>query len=123
MCNKGGVPRQIAAGVLEQSMVTGWILETVAADRSRIAYEIASWPYRIGRDVDNDLAVASGNLSRHHAEITADGPGRLRLTDLGSTNGTFVNRGARLLPGNKQPLKNNDEIIVGKTFLKFVLSS
>lgn len=91
MCNKGGVPRQIAAGVLEQSMVTGWILETVAADRSRIAYEIASWPYRIGRDVDNDLAVASGNLSRHHAEITADGPGRLRLTDLGSTNGTFVN--------------------------------
>ena len=40
MCNMGGVPRQIAAGVLEQSMVTGWVLETVAADPSRIAYEI-----------------------------------------------------------------------------------
>ena len=44
------------------------------------------------------------------------------IEDLGSTNGTFVNRGPRLLPGNKQPLKNGDEIIVGKTFLKFVLN-
>jgi pSer/pThr/pTyr-binding forkhead associated (FHA) protein len=31
-------------------------------------------------------------LSRRHAELSADISGRLRLTDLDSTNGTFVNR-------------------------------
>jgi len=39
--------------------------------------------------------------------------------NLGSTNGTFVNRGRRLLPGKRHMLQNGDEVIVGKTFLKF----
>ena len=41
------------------------------------------------------------------------------IEDLGSTNGTFVNRGRRLIPGNRQVLRDGDEIIVGKTFLRF----
>ena len=41
------------------------------------------------------------------------------LEDQGSTNGTFVNRGRRLEPGQRHPLKDGDEIIVGKTFLRF----
>jgi pSer/pThr/pTyr-binding forkhead associated (FHA) protein len=41
------------------------------------------------------------------------------VEDLGSTNGTFVNRGRRLLPGSPQVLTDGDEIIVGKTFLRF----
>jgi pSer/pThr/pTyr-binding forkhead associated (FHA) protein len=41
------------------------------------------------------------------------------IEDLGSTNGTFINRGRRLLPGDRQPLRDGDEIIVGKTFLRF----
>jgi len=41
------------------------------------------------------------------------------IEDLGSTNGTYVNRGRRLLPGNAQPLNDGDEVIVGKTFLRF----
>ena len=41
------------------------------------------------------------------------------IEDLGSTNGTFVNRGRRLLPGSPQTLDEGDEIIVGKTFLRF----
>jgi pSer/pThr/pTyr-binding forkhead associated (FHA) protein len=43
------------------------------------------------------------------------------LEDLGSTNGTFLNRGRRLLPGSPQVLNEGDEIIVGKTFLRFHL--
>jgi pSer/pThr/pTyr-binding forkhead associated (FHA) protein len=45
--------------------------------------------------------------------------GQYIIEDLGSTNGTFVNRGHRLAPGDRQPLKDGDEIIVGKTFLRF----
>jgi pSer/pThr/pTyr-binding forkhead associated (FHA) protein len=45
--------------------------------------------------------------------------GQYFLEDQGSTNGTFVNRGRRLEPGQRHPLKDGDEIIVGKTFLRF----
>jgi pSer/pThr/pTyr-binding forkhead associated (FHA) protein len=57
-------------------------------------------------------------VSRRHARITFS-DGKYLLEDLGSTNGTFVNRGKRLTPGARQPLNDGDEIIVGKTFLRF----
>jgi EAL domain-containing protein (putative c-di-GMP-specific phosphodiesterase class I) len=70
----------------------GWFLEGVAADGSRTTHVVAQWPYRVGRDVGNQLVVPALGLSRRHAEINEDVSGRLRLTDLDSTNGTFVNR-------------------------------
>jgi pSer/pThr/pTyr-binding forkhead associated (FHA) protein len=72
-------------------------------------------------DVDLDQDDPEAKVSRRHARIQFSNNQYL-IEDLGSTNGTFVNRGPRLAPGAKQPLKNGDEIIVGKTFLKFVLS-
>ncbi|HZF38732.1 MAG TPA: FHA domain-containing protein [Blastocatellia bacterium] len=72
-------------------------------------------------DVDLDQDDPEAKVSRRHARIQFLNDQYL-IEDLGSTNGTFVNRGPRLSPGAKQPLKNGDEIIVGKTFLKFVLS-
>lgn len=72
-------------------------------------------------DVDLDQDDPEAKVSRRHARIQFSNNQYL-IEDLGSTNGTFINRGPRLLPGNKQPLHNGDEIIVGKTFLKFVLS-
>ncbi|ODU10481.1 MAG: diguanylate phosphodiesterase [Rubrivivax sp. SCN 71-131] len=73
-------------------MDADWFLETVAADGSRLMHEIGSLPYRVGRDPANDLVEATMGLSRRHAELGADISGRLRLTDLDSTNGSFVNR-------------------------------
>lgn len=72
-------------------------------------------------DVDLDQDDPEAKVSRRHARIQFLNNQYL-LEDLGSTNGTFINRGPRLLPGIKQPLNNGDEIIVGKTFLKFILS-
>lgn len=72
-------------------------------------------------DVDLDQDDPEAKVSRRHARIQFVNNQYL-LEDLGSTNGTFINRGPRLLPGIKQPLNNGDEIIVGKTFLKFILS-
>ncbi|HEX8149098.1 MAG TPA: FHA domain-containing protein [Pyrinomonadaceae bacterium] len=69
-------------------------------------------------DVDLDSDDPEAKVSRRHARITRRG-GLYYIEDLGSTNGTFVNRGRRLLPGDRQPLRDGDEVIVGKTFLKF----
>lgn len=69
-------------------------------------------------DVDLDADDPEAKVSRRHARITRRGA-QYFIEDLGSTNGTFVNRGRRLLPGDRQPLKDGDEIIIGKTFLSF----
>lgn len=71
-------------------------------------------------DIDLDQDDPEAKVSRRHARIQVSN-NQFLIEDLGSTNGTFVNRGPRLAQGAKQTLKNGDEIIVGKTFLKFVL--
>jgi hypothetical protein len=69
-------------------------------------------------DVDLDEDDPEAKVSRRHARIVNHNS-QYFIEDLGSTNGTFVNRGRRLLPGKRHMLQNGDEIIVGKTFLKF----
>jgi hypothetical protein len=69
-------------------------------------------------DVDLDEDDTEAKVSRRHARIVNHNS-QYFIEDLGSTNGTFVNRGRRLLPGKRHMLQNGDEVIVGKTFLKF----
>lgn len=69
-------------------------------------------------DVDLDAFDPDAKVSRRHARILKRERAYF-IEDLGSTNGTFVNRGRRLLPGSPQVLSEGDEIIVGKTFLRF----
>jgi pSer/pThr/pTyr-binding forkhead associated (FHA) protein len=69
-------------------------------------------------DVDLDADDPEAKVSRRHARIMRRNE-QYFIEDLGSTNGTFINRGRRLLPGDRQPLRDGDEIIVGKTFLRF----
>lgn len=72
-------------------------------------------------DIDLDAFDSDAKVSRRHARIKRAN-GQYFIEDLGSTNGTYVNRGRRLLPGNVEVLKDGDEVIVGKTFLRFQLT-
>lgn len=49
--------------------------------------------YRIGRGSDNDIIIDDPSISRRHAELEDRGGGRYCLRDLGSSNGTLVQRG------------------------------
>ena len=66
----------------------------------------------IGRGPDNDLVLADGRVSRHHARVTGR-RGTLVYTDLGSTNGSRVN-GA---PVGELVLGAGDRIELGDTVL------
>ncbi|MBK6428552.1 MAG: FHA domain-containing protein [Blastocatellia bacterium] len=119
--------------IVSRPQATGGIIGSAPhhRERGRIGKEfaVAGGETNIGRwdadggifpDVDLDQDDPEAKVSRRHARIMREGT-QFFIEDLGSTNGTFINRGRRLLPGNRHPLNNGDEIIVGKTFLKFVV--
>ena len=69
----------------------GWYLETLAEGGTLRRVRIHSLPFRVGRRHGLELVLPADSVSKAHAEIYALGPG-LRLRDLGSKNGTFLNR-------------------------------
>jgi hypothetical protein len=72
----------------------------------------------IGRLGDCAVMISDGNTSRHHAEIHRAGSGFV-ISDLNSTNGTFVN-GERLVADHR--LADGDIITVGSVNLRFEAS-
>jgi hypothetical protein len=85
-------------------------------------WSIGRWDPERGVFPDVDLGVddPESSVSRRHARILYSN-GQFLVEDLGSKNGTFINRGARLIPGRCYLVQDGDEVIVGKTFLRFVV--
>ena len=81
-------------------------------DGSEFVCEFDGSSLTIGRGSDNDLVLADGRVSRHHARVTGR-RGTLVYTDLGSTNGSRVN-GA---PVGELVLGAGDRIELGDTVL------
>jgi hypothetical protein len=71
-------------------------------------------------EVDLDADDPEAKISRKHALIRIEG-GKITVEDIGSLNGTYVNRQPRLSPGSPVEIKSGDEVIIGKTFLKVVV--
>jgi hypothetical protein len=84
--------------------------------------QIGRWDPETGAfpEVDLDQDDPEAKVSRKHALVRIDG-GKITVEDTGSLNGTYVNRQPRLIPGTPIELKNGDEIIIGKTFLRLVI--
>lgn len=82
------------------------------------AYDLATARLVIGRDRKNDIVVDDINASRTHAELRFEPQGVWVLTDLGSTNGTYVN-GIEI---TSQPLRGGDRITIGMTNFAFSAS-
>jgi pSer/pThr/pTyr-binding forkhead associated (FHA) protein len=73
---------------------------------------------RAGRHPESDIFLDDITVSRRHLEITPSGDGTYSLRDLGSLNGTYVNRErideAKLAPG--------DEVQIGKFKLVYLVA-
>jgi hypothetical protein len=70
----------------------------------------------IGRSPDNDIFLDDVTVSRKHA-VVLQSDGELRIEDLGSLNGTFVNR-RRIDSATR--LESGDEVQIGKYRLSFI---
>lgn len=72
----------------------------------------------VGRKNDNDIYIDHMAVSGHHAridKIEGNAEGSYTVTDLNSTNGTFVN-GKKITTAILRP---NDWITIGKHILNF----
>jgi pSer/pThr/pTyr-binding forkhead associated (FHA) protein len=120
---KGGSTQFISAAALAEQVraagstpkkptsATGGRLVSLVDGRE---YAISDAGVTFGREIGNDIVVASGEVSRRHAQI-APGEGGYVLTDL-STNGVLVN-GARV--DQKQLLGRGDVIRLGGEEFRF----
>lgn len=107
-----GVPGQQPAQPQQASRAR--LIDT-AANR---AIDLASARVTLGRESRNDISIPDINVSRTHAEISLSPQGAWVITDLGSTNGTYVNGRAVA----SQPLNEGDHIAMGSTNFVFTLA-
>jgi EAL domain-containing protein (putative c-di-GMP-specific phosphodiesterase class I) len=76
--------------------------------------ELDRLPFTIGRNESCDYQILSSRVSREHAEILREG-GALRVRDLKSTNGTFVN-GQRI---DEHRLADGDLVVIADVHFSF----
>ncbi len=79
-----------------------------------IQYPLAGALVTLGRE-DSDVNIPDAQASRRHAQLARQGAGWV-ISDLGSTNGTFVN-GVRVT--GAQSLQSGDRIRIGTSVLVF----
>src|SRR5215831_17271186 len=83
-------------------------LAVVDPSGHRSSVPIRGYPFRIGRQADNQLVMRDNRASRVHAQIVLE-QGEYWLEDLNSRHGTFVN-GARI---QRHKLQDSDRIEFG----------
>lgn len=90
----------------------GWALTVESGPRAGLTYVLGPGTTVVGRGADSNIFLEDVTVSRHHARLIVSDSG-LRIEDLGSTNGTYVNgRWA-----DDSVLEAGDELIIGKFHL------
>jgi pSer/pThr/pTyr-binding forkhead associated (FHA) protein len=93
------------------------IIAIQSPDHPIVNIELAETEMTTGRGADNHIVLADSQASRRHAKFICDDTG-VRIVDLGSANGTFVNDN-RLRPNQPVQLNDGDHIRIGQTLLIF----
>jgi hypothetical protein len=83
--------------------------------RTGEAFALGAGATEVGRSPDCDIFLDDVTVSRRHAVIT-ESSGQFVIEDLGSLNGTFLNR-RRI---ERAPLADDDELQIGKYRLVFL---
>ena len=81
-------------------------------------FEVGAGGVRLGRSSSNDVHIPDEELSRNHCLFEQSGEAGIRVTDLASANGTFVN--GEQLGSDSRELKPGDMIEVGSTAISVV---
>ena len=90
-------------------------LVAIAGQLQGTVLSITDSPAIIGREKAATLCVPDHSVSRRHSQIEQDGT-EIRVTDLDSLNGTFVND----VPVKRRKLEHGDRIRIGSSLFLFL---
>jgi len=92
-----------------------WILTVRSPANEPQEYLLKAGKSTVGRKSDNDVPIVDDSASRFHAELLYNAEANtVVIQDLGSTNGTFVNRERLTQP---RLLRTHDEVRIGQHLL------
>jgi pSer/pThr/pTyr-binding forkhead associated (FHA) protein len=88
---------------------------SVVAGASQQTYTLyAGRPVMIGRHSSHEITLKNHRVSRDHARLVLVHDGKVQISDLGSTNGTFVRQDKRrLAPNTQEVLAPGDVFWIG----------
>jgi pSer/pThr/pTyr-binding forkhead associated (FHA) protein len=92
-------------------------LDQVEGTAGRRMHDMGEETITVGRSPESNIFLDDVTVSRKHAEIERGEHG-YRIRDVGSLNGTYVNR----VRVDAVDLRNGDEIQIGKYRFKFVFA-
>jgi adenylate cyclase len=108
-----GVKYSISRFIFQGATKFMWILTVRTSDNKPVDYTIKPKASSIGRLKDNDIVIPDESASRHHAQLNYDPQTNgLTVRDLGSKNGTFINR-HRLTENIEFALNTHDTLRIG----------
>lgn len=87
---------------------------TVISDHLEGSFDLPGRPWKIGRGNDCDIQLVHKSVSRHHCIVT-EADGQLRVEDLGSTYGTYIN-GAQVADAHAG---NGDKVKLGRIVMVY----
>lgn len=98
-------------------IMRGGVLVVIAGAQLGARIDLHDVPLVVGRASGSDFRIDHPSVSRRHCKIWHEN-GRFLVRDLGSTNHTFVNDH----PVAQMALRDGDQVRVGETVFKFVLT-
>jgi hypothetical protein len=107
--------KTIPLSTIRKSPVVGWLVALNGAQKGE-DFRLRDGKNALGSDAKSEIPLRDPAVSGKHASISYK-DGKFVITDLDSTNGTFVNDDPE--PVARVELKDNDVIRVGETALKF----
>jgi pSer/pThr/pTyr-binding forkhead associated (FHA) protein len=107
----GEVPGEDSSGRLTGAFA--WALTVEGGPQTGLTYVLGPGNTVAGRGAETAIFLPDVTVSREHVRFSVDSSG-LSMSDLASTNGTYVN-GERLSAGM---LKEGDQMMVGKFHLR-----
>jgi len=99
----------------QKSPVVGWFVALTGPQKGE-DFRIREGPNTIGSAPDADIVLHDSAISGKHASLRYK-DNKFTITDLDSTNGTFLND--RADPIAREELKDNDTVRLGDVVLKF----
>jgi hypothetical protein len=111
----GGSRRTVVIGEKPAGAVIGWF---VAMNGNQMGedFRVREGHNVLGSSPECEIVLDDGTVSAKHASLKHK-DGKFLLTDLDSTNGTFVNDKTDSIA--REEIKDNDTIRLGKLALKF----